>query len=53
MIDPLESIIKNTYAYVSIAERNAVGIKLIDALKKDGAEVTRVNAAGDPNWSNT
>ncbi len=40
VIDPLESIIKNTYAYVSIAERNAVGIKLIDALKKDGAEVT-------------
>jgi hypothetical protein len=39
IIDPLESIIKNTYAYVSIAERNAVGIKLIDALKKDGAEV--------------
>lgn len=37
VIDPLESIIKNTYAYVSVAERNAVGIKLIDALKKDGA----------------
>ena len=40
IIDPLESIIKNTYAYVSIAERNAVGIKLVDALKADGAEVT-------------
>lgn len=39
IVDPIESIIKNTYAYVSIAERNAVGIKLIDALKKDGAEV--------------
>lgn len=37
VIDPLESIIKNTYAYISVAERNAVGIKLIDALKKEGA----------------
>jgi hypothetical protein len=36
IIDPLESIIKNTYAYVSVAERNAVGIKLIDALKEQG-----------------
>ena len=39
IVDPLESIIKNTYAYVSVAERNAVGIKIIDALKADGAEV--------------
>lgn len=34
IIDPLESIIKNTYAYVSIAERNSAGIKIIDALKR-------------------
>ena len=49
IIDPLESVIKNTYAYISIAERNAVGIKIIDALKKDGAEVqvTR-RAPSDP-----
>ncbi len=47
IIDPLESIIKNTYAYVSIAERNAVGIKLIDALKADGAEVKVTKAAKD------
>lgn len=40
IIDPLESIIKNTYAYVSVAERNAVGIKLIDTLKKTGSEVS-------------
>jgi hypothetical protein len=33
IVDPLESIIKNTYAFTSIAERNAVGIKLIDTLK--------------------
>ncbi len=49
VIDPLESIIKNTYAYVSIAERNAVGIKLIDALKKEGAEVQVSKGTGkDP-----
>ena len=36
IIDPLESIIKNTYAYISIAERNAVGIKIVDALKDQG-----------------
>lgn len=47
IIDPLESVIKNTYAYVSVAERNAVGIKLVDALKADGAEVT-VTGARDP-----
>jgi hypothetical protein len=49
VIDPLESVIKNTYAYISIAERNAVGIKLIDALKKDGAEVkVSKRAPSDP-----
>lgn len=39
IIDPIESIIKNTYAYVSIAERNAVGIELVDALKAKGSVV--------------
>ena len=48
IVDPLESIIKNTYAYVSVAERNAVGIKLIDALKADGAEVTVGKVTKDP-----
>lgn len=43
--DPLESIIKNTYAYVSIAERNQVGITLIDALKKEGFKVESKRAA--------
>jgi len=36
IVDPLESIIKNTYAYVSIAERNAVGVKIIETLKEQG-----------------
>ena len=37
-IDPLESIVKNTYAYISIAERNTVGLSLIDALKAQQAQ---------------
>ena len=40
IVDPLESIVKNTYAFISVAERNAVGIKLIDALKEQGEKVT-------------
>ena len=36
IVDPLESIIKNTYAYVSIAERNAVGVKIIETLQEQG-----------------
>src|SRR5262249_38139839 len=42
IIDPLESIIKNTYAYVSIAERNAAGIEIIDALKAKGLKAETV-----------
>ena len=38
-IDPLESIIKNTYAYISIAERNAAGIEIVNALEKQGFNV--------------
>lgn len=33
IIDPLESVIKNTYAYISLAEKNAAGVKLVDLLK--------------------
>lgn len=49
VIDPLESIIKNTYAYISIADSNAVGIELVDALKKNGfeAEAGKVARSGD------
>lgn len=36
IVDPLESIIKNTYAYISIAERNAVGVKIIESLEQQG-----------------
>lgn len=47
IVDPLESIIKNTYAFVSVAERNAVGIKLIDTLKKEGEKVTTTKIPRD------
>lgn len=32
IIDPIESIIKNTYAYIALAEKNAAGLKLVDSL---------------------
>jgi hypothetical protein len=34
VIDPLESVIKNTYAYLALAEKNAAGVKLVDLLKE-------------------
>jgi hypothetical protein len=34
IIDPLESVIKNTYAYIALAEKNAAGVKLVDLLKE-------------------
>ena len=36
IIDPLESVIKNTYMYLSLAERNAVGQKFIEMADKSG-----------------
>ena len=29
IVDPLESIIKNTYLYINLADRNAVGAALV------------------------
>lgn len=51
IIDPLESVIKNTYAYVSIAERNAVGVKLIETLKREGFEEKLGKMTKDPELS--
>jgi len=49
ILDPLESVIKNTYAYISIAERNAAGIELIDALKQQGFKAeTKAPVKADP-----
>lgn len=47
IVDPLESIIKNTYAYISVAERNAAGIAIVDALKQQGFKVTRERPKAD------
>lgn len=38
IIDPLESIVKNTYLYTTLAERNAVGNALVDLAEKAGRE---------------
>jgi hypothetical protein len=51
IVDPIESIIKNTYAYVSVAERNAVGVKLIETLKREGFEETLAKKVKDPELS--
>jgi len=32
IVDPLESVIKNTYTYIALADRNEAGVKLIDLL---------------------
>lgn len=34
IVDPIESIIRNTYAYVQLAEKNAANLQLIKLLKK-------------------
>jgi len=37
IVDPLESVIKNTYAYINIAEKNRIGRALVElAYGKDG-----------------
>ncbi len=41
VIDPLESVIKNTYAYISLAERNAVAKNFIDLAKPHGTLFAR------------
>lgn len=38
VIDPIESIIKNTYAYIALADRNNVGVKFINLATKADAE---------------
>ncbi len=36
VLDPLESIIKNTYLYTNLAERNAVNVKLVELAERKG-----------------
>lgn len=47
--DPIESIIKNTYTYLALAEKNAVGRALVDLLKKadERGKYERPVTAGD------
>lgn len=37
VIDPIESIIKNTYVYTALADRNAVGQKFVELANKSAA----------------
>jgi hypothetical protein len=39
IVDPLESILRNTYSYLDVAERNAAGVQIIDALQDAGYNV--------------
>jgi hypothetical protein len=39
IIDPIESIVRNTYHYLEMAERNQVGTKLVDMLQKASGEL--------------
>lgn len=50
VIDPIESIIKNTYLLTSMAEKNTVGTKLIDMLLDQRAHEARDGRA--PEMSN-
>lgn len=36
VIDPIESIIKNTYLYISLAERNEIGVAFTNLIEKTG-----------------
>jgi broad specificity phosphatase PhoE len=38
IIDPLESIVKNTYLYTTLAERNAVGRSLVELVERSGRD---------------
>lgn len=45
IVDPLESVIKNTYTYIALAERNAVGQKFVamaNKTKDPSAFITKV-----------
>lgn len=46
--DPLESIIKNTYTYVALAERNAVGHAYVKMAKKSGKPGDFIEKVPDP-----
>lgn len=38
IVDPIENIVRNTYVFTQLAEKNAVGVKLIDMLERAAGE---------------
>lgn len=50
IVDPLESIVKNTYLYTALAERNAVGRALVELARQSGRTdlVKKVSASVRP-----
>ena len=45
IVDPIESVVRNTYHMMEMAERNQVGTKLVDMLKRAGEELPEAPAA--------
>jgi hypothetical protein len=48
VVDPIESIIRNTYLFTQMAERNVVGTKLVDMLAAASETAPGHEAAPDP-----
>jgi hypothetical protein len=44
IVDPIESVVRNTYHMVEMAERNQVGTKLVDMLRKASEELPEAPA---------
>lgn len=42
IISPLESILKNTYAYIALADKNHAGLSLVDLLKRSDQGATAI-----------
>jgi hypothetical protein len=45
IIDPVESVVRNTYHFIEMAEKNQVGGKLVDMLLRAGEELPEARAA--------
>jgi hypothetical protein len=52
VVDPIESIIRNTYLFTQMAERNVVGTKLVDMLNAASETQPGHEAAPDPQAAN-
>jgi len=47
IVDPIESVVRNTYHMIEMAEKNVVGTKLVDMLKNASAELPEAPAAAE------